>query len=86
MTIVLKLYRRHQIIVLFLILIFVTRPSFSQTNKINQIDANGLRQGYWERYKEVDGKKFLAEKGSYLNNEKNGTWTEFYGNGNKKMF
>jgi len=52
---------------------------------INRIDENKKKQGYWYLYKETDkGEKYLAEEGKYSDGKKNGTWIEYFGNGNKK--
>jgi hypothetical protein len=46
--------------------------------KINHVDDNGLKQGYWEFY--LFGN--LSQKGSYKNDRKDGVWETYSGSGN----
>ena len=47
--------------------------------KINQIDAQGFRQGPWESYHH-DGN--LWSKGSFLDGKRTGYWEYYWFNGN----
>ena len=47
--------------------------------KLNQTDAQGLRQGLWERYWPNGN---LWWKGSYLNGKQTGLWEWHWSNGN----
>lgn len=59
----------------------MSQISISGDDTINKTDPAGLKQGYWKKYKENEGKNYLAEEGRYFNDKKTGTWKEFYGNG-----
>ncbi len=63
--------------ILFTCLLMVLSISFcvAQT-AANQTDANGKKQGLWEE-KTTSG----TSKGSYLNDEKDGCWTSYAGDG-----
>jgi len=63
--------------------------SFAQTDSLNRIDADGKKQGKWIRTgKDRPGGCYkssqVVEEGRYINNVKNGLWTEYYCNGNKR--
>src|ERR1700741_991579 len=58
--------------------------SSQQNDTLNVIDEAGFKQGYWKKYKTIDGKDILTEEGKYKNNKKEGKWTEYYYNGKIK--
>jgi antitoxin component YwqK of YwqJK toxin-antitoxin module len=47
--------------------------------RINQLNNNGLMEGYWETYY---SNKVLSSKGVYINGEKDGMWISYHPNGN----
>lgn len=54
--------------------------------EINQVDENGMRQGYWiiKGYMVNDdafGPNATVEEGSYFNNRKEGVWKKYYPSG-----
>ena len=59
---------------------------FSQTDTLNQRDANGLKQGYWVFYG-IDkpdwnySDSIKIEAGRYLNDRKNGVWIKYHADG-----
>lgn len=69
--------------------LIICLQSFSQSDSLNRIDGDGKKQGKWIRtgkdrpsgcYKSSQ----VVEEGRYINNVKNGLWTEYYCNGNKR--
>jgi len=85
-----KLQIKTKVIIAF-VLLFIDFCAIAQSfeihngDTINRIDENKKKQGYWYLYKETDkGEKYLAEEGKYSDGKKNGTWIEYFGNGNKK--
>lgn len=75
-------------VLLHIILLFFVHTIGAQSfeiynnDTINRKDANNKKQGVWYLF---DGaKKQVVEKGTYLNNQKNGIWTTYFFNGNKK--
>jgi len=54
--------------------------SYSQTQSINQTDANGKKQGLW---KKLDG-SLLVSKGTYKDGYPEGEFTYYYENGTQK--
>lgn len=58
----------------------------ADTREINQVDENGLRQGYWiiKGYMVNDdafGPNATVEEGNYVNNRKEGLWKKYYPTG-----
>lgn len=56
---------------------------------INYTDVNNLKQGHWKIYnitKKLPGytDDQLVEEGKYINNKKEGIWTQYYNNGSVK--
>ena len=49
---------------------------------INRVDAKNFKQGMWITFDSSKTNK--VEEGTYLNNQKNGTWNSFYPNGKVK--
>jgi serine phosphatase RsbU (regulator of sigma subunit)/antitoxin component YwqK of YwqJK toxin-antitoxin module len=79
----------RQIIIFFIFLnsslsIYSQESDTFLNDTLNKTDIKGLKQGYWKRYKEIDGENLLVEEGMYLNDLKTGKWTEYYGNGKPK--
>ncbi len=61
--------------------------SGSSEQELNQVDNNGMRQGYWiiKGYMSDEdsfGPNDTVEEGEYLDNLKEGTWKRFHSNGN----
>jgi uncharacterized protein len=48
------------------------------------MDSAGRKQGYWKNYKDEYGKSYLYEEGAYINNRKEGLWTQYYSGGKLK--
>ncbi|XOV68644.1 MAG: toxin-antitoxin system YwqK family antitoxin [Fluviicola sp.] len=73
-------------LLLLIILCFCTGALLAQKESINQIDANGRKQGHWIYYGKDrpemgypdDGK---IEEGTYIDNRKEGIWTKYYNDG-----
>lgn len=60
-----------------LVVLFSLSQSFAQ-NPINQLDANGKKQGYWEK-KQPNGK--LLYKGYFKDDQPVGEWKRYHENG-----
>lgn len=59
----------------------------SSAQELNQVDENGMRQGYWiiKGYmsdEEGFGPNDTVEEGQYVDNLKEGVWKRFHSNGN----
>jgi len=80
---------------LFIILVFtITTVAASQSiansndpNNINQVDADGKRQGFWRISGPVKNKPEypegkIYEEGQYVDSKKTGVWKRFWPNGN----
>jgi antitoxin component YwqK of YwqJK toxin-antitoxin module len=70
-------------------LIFLSAICFSisalgQKDSLNRHDADGKKQGLWKHYEIVDSILVLTSEGSYLHDERTGTWTEYHHNGTAK--
>jgi antitoxin component YwqK of YwqJK toxin-antitoxin module len=50
--------------------------------QINQLNNDGLMEGYWEIYHNHSNK--VSSKGIYINDKKEGYWESYYGNGQLK--
>lgn len=70
---------------IFLAILLLFAKLYSQTDTINQLDRDSLKQGYWKKYKNLKGQNIniLTEEGRYLYN-KTGVWKEYYNNGTIK--
>jgi antitoxin component YwqK of YwqJK toxin-antitoxin module len=75
------------ILILFIPLLFLQTKAQSfkifNSDTINIIDKNNLKQGLWI-YFNNNYKNKIAKKGYYYNNLKTGKWISFYPNGNIK--
>ena len=65
----------RQIIIFFIFLnsslsIYSQESDTFLNDTLNKTDIKGLKQGYWKRYKEIDGENLLVEEGMYLNDLK----------------
>ena len=74
--------------ILLLSLILFGVKVFSQ-DTVNYLDVNSQRQGKWivrgdEAHKFWYRPDQIVQTGSYINNKKTGTWTEYYMNNNLK--
>lgn len=69
----------------YLFIFCVCSNLYSQTDTLNQLDNDSLKQGYWKVFKEVNSKSTLVSEGRYSNNRKTGKWIEYYFNGNIKF-
>lgn len=67
--------------ILIITLIFGLNIACIAQDKINQVDANNLKQGYWIRTDETNNKQ---EEGGYINNKKEGIWKKYYPSGKVK--
>jgi antitoxin component YwqK of YwqJK toxin-antitoxin module len=82
----------HKIGFLFVLFTFFSFNEISaqQTSgKINQLDTNNLKQGYWKITAEMrqDTGYFsgdIIEEGEFKNSRKIGLWVRYYPNGNKQ--
>lgn len=59
----------------------------SDSRPLNEIDGNGLRQGYWEITGAISGEDGyrndrIVEEGIYEDNKRSGLWRKFYPSGN----
>ena len=85
--------------ILYILFFFTTFSAFSQGNaSINQTDASGLKQGYWEYYKfdtlvfenlrtykfDTVVRQKLWKKGKYVDGKKHGIWKIYTYNLRKK--
>ncbi|MCQ2973660.1 MAG: hypothetical protein MJ211_02475 [Bacteroidales bacterium] len=76
-------------IILIGILFLISNMLEAQTQEIidgqvvNKTDENHLKQGLWILFYDSD-KKQISSKGNYVDNRKQGVWTEYYRNGNMK--
>ena len=61
--------------------------STSKENKINQVNADGNCEGYWEQYWS-NGQLHYRCKGNFINGKFDGLWKEYDENGNlsEKIF
>jgi len=67
---------------LYIILLSIfSITAFSQSDTLNQKDANNKKQGYWIFYYDNNVKK---EEGRYVNNKKEGVWKAYYQSGKIK--
>lgn len=73
---------------LLLLCVLVSSLGFGFSGQeLNQVDDNGLRQGYWiiKGYMADDaefGPNDTVEEGQYVDNLKEGVWKRYYSNGN----
>ncbi|GAB4277955.1 MAG: hypothetical protein Kow0068_01330 [Marinilabiliales bacterium] len=56
--------------------------SAQDTDTLNRVDENNMKQGYWVIYDETN--TYKVEEGRYQNNRKVGVWKGYYPNGNIK--
>ena len=81
-----------KIVKLFILLLFIAFKCVAQNNKtntsdtINNTDLKGKKQGHWiilgkDKQKTCFKSYEKIEEGYYINNKKNGIWTEYYCNG-----
>ena len=66
---------------LYILLLFSV--SLSAQDTINQIDANGLKQGYWITYYKEKPEQ-IKEEGRYKDNKKEGIWKTYFITGKPK--
>lgn len=71
---------------LLLILLFTASYSFAQSDTLNQVDENGMKQGYWIVYgRDMPEKGYPAdgiiEEGYYVDDRKQGTWIKYHEDG-----
>jgi antitoxin component YwqK of YwqJK toxin-antitoxin module len=66
---------------IFLSAVCFSIPALGQKDSLNRHDAEGKKQGHWKHYETVEGTQVLTSEGTYLNNERTGTWTEYHSNG-----
>ena len=64
---------------LFLFFLIISTILPAQTDTINRIDNNGLKQAYW--IVKFDKSKQTYKEGKYLDNNKEGIWKEYLING-----
>lgn len=69
-------------LVFFMLSCFVISTAVSQTDSINHVDVNGLKQGVWLKYYS-DGTT-LKLRGEYLDDKPYGKYTKYYENGKIK--
>ncbi|MCR9171317.1 MAG: hypothetical protein NXI10_02415 [bacterium] len=75
---------------LFFCVLFLTRAAFGQTDTINQLDGNGLKQGYWIHYGEEHLDQgfplnAIYSEGVYVNDKKQGYWKRYHINGSIRL-
>lgn len=76
------------IILLILLQIISNFTLYAQTETyhgkpVNVVDGSNMKQGFWVKFAPNDKTKIL-EEGIYKDNKKEGTWKEYYANGNAK--
>lgn len=77
-------------IIISTIILFSCVVCYSQNDTINQIDKNGLKQGYWIFYGvDMTDKKYpdssIVSEGHYIDDQKNGIWTLYNTDGSIKL-
>jgi antitoxin component YwqK of YwqJK toxin-antitoxin module len=70
----------------FILLFFTLQFSAQNADTINVVDINGKKQGHWiilgkDKPKSCFKLNDKIEEGYYVDNRKNGVWTEYYCNG-----
>lgn len=61
-----------------------TEPDYSNNGKpANQIDENNLKQGLWIYFYDSE-RTTVSSKGVYIDNKREGIWTDYYKNGNPR--
>jgi antitoxin component YwqK of YwqJK toxin-antitoxin module len=72
-------------IVLIIAVLFFGLSCTAQSDTVfNQIDANGLKQGFWKRTMTDNGNPYLYAVESYSNGKRNGLCTYFFQNGKRE--
>ncbi|UKN03118.1 hypothetical protein K6119_06275 [Paracrocinitomix mangrovi] len=71
---------------LLVLLLISVNTVFSQTDTLNQVDQDGLKQGYWILYGYMFDKRdypdsLLIEEGTYKDDRKSGKWIKYHPDG-----
>lgn len=75
---------------LIFISLFLCSISYGQSDTLNQTNSEGKKEGYWIIYGKMDPAKGFCdsckvEEGNYIDSRKEGTWTKYYPNGNRRL-